>query len=325
MNYIVLDLEWNQDSEGKNGKRHEKLPFEIIEIGAIKLDEKKNTVGQFNELIKPTVYKNMHFITENMVHIHMEDLKNGDSFPNIVNKFLNWCGSNYIFCSWGNLDLIELQRNMSYYNLGLLSDGPFEFLDIQKLFSIAYEDGKSRRSLEYAIDFLEIEKDIPFHRAFSDAYYTAKVLEKINRDTEEYCSYDVCSLPKEKKDEINKTFSTYSKYISREFEDKHIAISDREVLSTRCFVCNKLTRRKIKWFTPNSKHYYSISYCEKHGFMKGKIRIRKPVMKGEYEEGVYIVKTQKMISQDEVSDITEKRDRAKVMRQAKKKQQEKQK
>ena len=36
MNYIVLDLEWNQGrKDSKNSKR---LPFEVIEIGATKLD-----------------------------------------------------------------------------------------------------------------------------------------------------------------------------------------------------------------------------------------------------------------------------------------------
>lgn len=320
VNYIVLDLEWNQDTEGKRGKKHEKLPFEIIEIGAIKLDEKKNTIGQFNELIRPSVYKNMHFITENMVHIHMEDLQKGGDFATVANQFLEWCNQDYIFCSWGNLDLIELQRNMLYYGMQLLADGPFPFLDVQKLFSIAYEDGKSRRNLEYAIDFLQIEKDIPFHRAFSDAYYTAKVLEKITPDIEEYCSYDVCTLPLAKQDEIYKTFSNYSKYISREFDDKQAAIADKEVLSTRCYICNKLTKRKIKWFTPNGKHYYSVSYCDKHGFMKGKIRIRKPIMNGIFPEGIYVVKTQRMLSAEEVDDIVVKRDHAKKVRQAKRKQ-----
>lgn len=320
MNYIVIDLEWNQDAEGKRGKKHEKLPFEIIEIGAIKLDEQKNTIGQFSELIRPVVYKSMHHITENMVHIHMEDLQRGKTFPQVLKKFLKWCGEDYIFCTWGNLDLIELQRNMKYYHLPLLSDGPFPFLDVQKLFSIAFEDGKSRRNLEYAVDFLQIEKDIPFHRAFSDAYYTVRVLEKITRDTEDYCSYDVCSLPSEKKMEIYKTFADYSKYISREFEDKAVAIADREVLSTRCYICNRPTKRKIKWFTPNGKHYYSVSSCDRHGYLKGKIRIKKPVFKGENGEAVYVVKTLKLIPLEKVDEIIEKRNHAREVRKIKKKQ-----
>lgn len=320
MNYIVIDLEWNQDAEGKHGKKHEKLPFEIIEIGAIKLDEQKNTVGQFHELIRPVVYKSMHHITENMVHIHMEDLQRGKTFPQVVKKFLNWCGEDIIFCTWGNLDLIELQRNMKYYHLPLLSDAPFPFLDIQKLFSIAFEDGKSRRSLEYAVDYLQIEKDIPFHRAFSDAYYTARVLEKIAKDTEDYCSYDVCNLPAEKEMEIYKTFADYSKYISREFEDKTVAIADREVLSTRCYICNRPTKRKIKWFTPNGKHYYSVSCCDRHGYLKGKIRIKKPIFRSTNSEAVYVVKTLKLIPIEKVDEIIEKRNHAREVRKMKRKQ-----
>ena len=38
MNYIVFDLEWNQCPYGK-GKENKRLPFEIIEIGAVKLNE----------------------------------------------------------------------------------------------------------------------------------------------------------------------------------------------------------------------------------------------------------------------------------------------
>lgn len=47
MNYIVFDLEWNQGIAGKRESSHEEIPFEIIEIGAIKLDKRKNIIGQF--------------------------------------------------------------------------------------------------------------------------------------------------------------------------------------------------------------------------------------------------------------------------------------
>ena len=61
-NYIVFDLEWNQGDAAvvENGKT---LVFEIVEIGAIKLNEKKEKVGEFSRLIKPRVYKQMHKIT----------------------------------------------------------------------------------------------------------------------------------------------------------------------------------------------------------------------------------------------------------------------
>ena len=71
MNYIVFDLEWNQGREGKYGRNHEEIPFEIIEFGAIKLDENKNVIGEFHQLVKPSVYKNMHHIIEKVLLLHI--------------------------------------------------------------------------------------------------------------------------------------------------------------------------------------------------------------------------------------------------------------
>ena len=46
MNYIVLDLEWNQSPAGKSGEIPG-FPFEIIEIGAIRMDERRRMLGRF--------------------------------------------------------------------------------------------------------------------------------------------------------------------------------------------------------------------------------------------------------------------------------------
>ena len=59
MNYIVFDLEWNQSPGGKRWS-NSRLPFEIIEIGAIKLNEEKEIVDSFQRLIKPQVYNWIH-------------------------------------------------------------------------------------------------------------------------------------------------------------------------------------------------------------------------------------------------------------------------
>ena len=55
MNYIVFDLEWNQAADIKTRLKNE-LMFEIIEIGAVKLDSRKNYVDCFHELIKPQIF-----------------------------------------------------------------------------------------------------------------------------------------------------------------------------------------------------------------------------------------------------------------------------
>ena len=58
VNYIILDLEWNQCPYGKK-KEDPKLPFEIIEIGAVKLDSSFQEVGTFHETIRPVLYRKL--------------------------------------------------------------------------------------------------------------------------------------------------------------------------------------------------------------------------------------------------------------------------
>lgn len=311
MNYIILDLEWNQSSTGKE-EVSKILPFEIIEIGAIKLNNKRKMVDEFSELIKPQVYHEMHRITGKLIHLQMDQLEQGILFPEAMTCFRQWCGEDYIFCTWGPLDLIELQRNIRYYGLEPFADGPFKFLDVQKLFSIAYEDRKSRRTLEYAIDFLKIEKDIPFHRALSDAYYTAKVLACMEEQILSNYSFDVFHIPKDKESEIHVIFQDYAKYISRGFTDKKEAIADKTVIATKCYLCHRGLRKKIRWFTPNGKHYYSVSFCDRHGYMKSKIRIRK-----SEDDMVYVIKTDKFITEEEVNDIRDKQEKSKQQRKEK--------
>ena len=57
MNYIVLDLEFNQAFPFKSGKKVEpnpECPFEIIQIGAVKLNERFEQLDSFNCMISPS-------------------------------------------------------------------------------------------------------------------------------------------------------------------------------------------------------------------------------------------------------------------------------
>ena len=314
MNYIVMDLEWNQCPDGKE-YANEKLPFEIIEIGAVKLNQNKEIVGRFHEIIRPQVYKWIHAKTREVVHLNYRNLANGKSFSAAVQDFLVWCGEDYRFCTWGTQDLLELQKNMRYYQILESLPGPIRYYDVQKLFSIAYEDRSSRRALEYAIEYLNIEKKYKFHRAQSDAYYTAEVLQKIE-DPEVYCydSIDVYQNPKGKKQEIHIKYPTYDKFISREFSSKEKAIRDREVNSTRCPVCAVAAKRKIRWFTTNSKQYYSVSLCQSHGLVKGKIRMKKTE-----NDTFYVIKTIKLIDTAGAKKIQEKQESLRIRRQLRRK------
>lgn len=301
MNFIVLDLEWNQGAQAPSVSGTP-IPFEIIEIGAVKLNEDRIMTSEFSELIKPQIYKTMHFMTGKIVHLKMKELKNELPFPEVMRNFLDWCGPDPVFCTWGPLDLYELQRNMVYYGFDPLNDGPLAFYDIQKLFALEYDDNHRRLALETAVDMLSIEKDIPFHRAFSDAYYTAKVFARIKRDeTLRHYSYDVFTPPRDKAHELSLFFGNYDKYISRTFATKEALLNDKTVRDSNCYICNCKTKKLVKYFSPTGKYFLGLARCDTHGFIKIKIRIRKS------EDGNYFtVKTKKIIPKEEAEEIVKR-------------------
>ena len=92
MNYIVLDLEWNQSNTGLEPQA-DKLPFEIIEIGAIKLNSDLTMISEFSQLVKPVVYHELHHITSKIIHMKMEELMRGEPFSKVLKNFLRWCGN----------------------------------------------------------------------------------------------------------------------------------------------------------------------------------------------------------------------------------------
>ncbi len=96
MNYIVFDLEWNQSPGGKKFSES-RLPFEIIEIGAVKLNEQKEIVDTFHRLIRPKVYKWIHSSVHEVIHVDYKELEKGQAFEDAVREFLEWCGASWYF------------------------------------------------------------------------------------------------------------------------------------------------------------------------------------------------------------------------------------
>ena len=85
MNYIVFDLEWNQSPGGKKYS-NSRLPFEIIEIGAVKMNEQREVVDVFQRLVKPQVYNWIHDSIHEVIHVDYKDLADGVPFQQAVSS-----------------------------------------------------------------------------------------------------------------------------------------------------------------------------------------------------------------------------------------------
>lgn len=306
MNYIVFDLEWNQPADGKKNSER-KLLFEIIEIGAVKLNEEKKIVDSFRELVRPQVYREINWHTKKMLRLKKGELKQGENFRTVMSRFLKWCGTEeHIFCSWGPQDLTELQRNMQYYRMEPLSHEPIPFYNVQKLFGIQIGEEESAKNLEAAVELAGLEKDVPFHRAYEDAYYTAKLFMRMEEDLlKDHYSYDLYHIPRTKKDEIRICNDKENILITHGVAEKTDITMSRQMMAINCMKCGqKPVRAKVRWFSSNNKIFYAAGYCQEHGYIKGKLKIRKSEQGKYYAEKILTYTTEEDVKKLKEKKIT---------------------
>lgn len=187
MNYIVLDLEFNQSFPFKSGKKAEPdpaCPFEIIQIGAVKLNEAFEQLDTFDAMIRPQIYPRLHPFVEKITGIHPEQLADKPAFAEAYRAFLAFIGQEpAILCTWGGDDIKSLYRNIYYYDLDgeAMTD---QFLNVQPFAAeyLQHEAGKAI-GLKNAVLELGIPEEDKFHNALNDAVYTAKVFAVTHPET----------------------------------------------------------------------------------------------------------------------------------------------
>lgn len=199
MNYIVFDLEFNQDSTIPKEERTmlaEGCPFEIIQLGAVKLNNNLEIVSTFNRLVKPVIYKKLSPYVQAMTGFNMDILSKEDNFDAVYEDFVDFVGKDKgTFVVWGRADIKELYRNIKYHHLDweLM---PKEYIDIQRYASKHFKLPKGiNLGLGKAVELLGISVDENFHDAFGDASYTEKVFKCMDGPAIKPSIYDPHKAP----------------------------------------------------------------------------------------------------------------------------------
>lgn len=176
MKYIIFDLEFNS---GKN-RRTGTAINEIIEIGAVMLDESLNEIDSFSKTVRPalTVYLNKH--VKQLCSITDKELKSASGFNEVIDKFMRWCGNDCIFSSWSNTDLYVMLENMgAYKNLNSI---PFikKYFDMQKYVTRElHKTDNNQISLKSAAESFSIStENFSLHRAEDDSRVCAELFRK---------------------------------------------------------------------------------------------------------------------------------------------------
>ncbi|MFR3072251.1 MAG: exonuclease domain-containing protein [Paeniclostridium sp.] len=91
-----------------------KCPFEIIQIGAIKLDSELNILDTFSSYIKSEIYKDIHPFVKKMTGITNSNLKNAPSFKEVYEDFLKFIGIKIHIWNLGNKRLKRTSQKYTF-------------------------------------------------------------------------------------------------------------------------------------------------------------------------------------------------------------------
>lgn len=175
MNYVVVDFEMNAIA---NQYKEERAicNLEIIEIGAVILDEQFLVMGEFKTLVKPQYNDTISKRYESLTGISIQMLYDSPTFTTAYEMFVNWCemyGKDYEVYAWSDSDYNQLVAEMklkNYENMSQLE----RWYDFQKEYTQTL--GLERAlSLENALYYAGVNPVGRMHDALYDAKNTAEL------------------------------------------------------------------------------------------------------------------------------------------------------
>lgn len=261
MHYIIFDLEWNQPYSNDISfmkRARMALAGEIIQIGAVKLNNELEVVDTFSMLVKPQYLKYMHKHVSELTGISSDDLRRGVPFQAAFHHFQSWCGSDAILLSWGADDMTILRENLMLHKMQKTILPPW--FDAQLIYAYEMHGNAQQVSVEHAMEELHITKGhLKAHDALNDSYFTAAICRAISlkKGMEHY-------------DIIKKTApnpflfpQSLNFFVYENFDDKRKVLRDRRVRIAHCPYCQRpLKLNKMERMT-GDKHL-AIGHCDKH-------------------------------------------------------------
>lgn len=271
MQYIVLDMEWNQAWPGSSSaKRLEgRLRGEIIQIGAVRVTDRQIVGDEFQVLIKPRFIRRLNKRVSVLTGIkETQLLENGVPFPEAMAQFREWCGEDCVFLTWGFDDIAILKENMALHEID--SEWIDRWYNAQMIFNAQTDGGSSQKALKTAMEMAGVEASRPAHDALGDAYHTAIVCTRLDlpKGMAEYGKavekhengFHGAELP-----------GCLDRRVFRDYADKPAAMKAIAEEENRCPLCDK-PMEYGPWKSQQGKRYMAAATCPEHGARFVRIR-----------------------------------------------------
>ena len=273
MNYIVLDMEWNQPWPGSPSSK-KVLPVqirgEIIQIGAVRVSEDQQVQDEFQVLIKPKYYRSLNRRVSKLTGIKESRLRDeGVSMNTAMAQFRQWCGEDVIFLTWGFDDITILRENLTLY--GIDDSWITRWYNAQMIFNAQTDGSNSQKALKTAMEIFGIEASRPAHDALGDAYHTALICARLDlkKGAAEYESavkshvngFHGAELP-----------GCISRKVFYDYADKREAMAAMTGAENVCPTCGR-QMHGTRWFAQPGRRYMDLATCPDHGQFLIRIRL----------------------------------------------------
>ena len=175
MNHIIVDLEFTPVG---NPAIRNKLKQEIIEIGAVRLDDNYEYVDRFDVYVQPQ-FAFLSKQVSDLTGIDNHELCNAPCFEKALDMFREWIGTgDFRIYQWSENDKNQIVKECGYKGIldkhSMLCDKYWR--DIQRLYTRVFH--KCRKpSLDSALTELTAGFEGKKHSAVDDAMNTAWLLQ----------------------------------------------------------------------------------------------------------------------------------------------------
>ena len=157
MQYIILDMEWNQAWPGSSAAR-QPLPSpmrgEIVQIGAVRMSEDQEIGDEFQVLIRPKYFKKMNSKVAKLTGIRDSVLReHGIPFAEAIEQFRAWCGEDITILTWGFDDIAVLRENLAVH--GMEADWASRWYNAQLIFNAQTDGSSNQKALKTALELMQ--------------------------------------------------------------------------------------------------------------------------------------------------------------------------
>ncbi|MCH5267899.1 MAG: exonuclease domain-containing protein [Lachnospiraceae bacterium] len=184
MNHIMIDLEMNKIE--KQYRDNLKLSSELIEIGAVKMNDAFEMIEQYQTYVMPEFGAMDPRIVE-LTGITDDKLTGARDFSAVMDDFARWIGTNQTtFYSWSMCDIRQFQTEAAFkgYTGKIISRMESHWVDFQEEYSRLLGIEKKIK-LKQAVSSADYEFTGAPHTALADAVNTAEIL-RLSKDAAQF-------------------------------------------------------------------------------------------------------------------------------------------